>query len=127
VYEPLFLPAELSKLQNVSTERSYRLIPIFVRSNNPNGLLTHQYDSIQSNSFENNLNFFDQKKKVFTYARKVEKKEWVEIWKIISGLQTDEHWKDYIKTDDYTKLNTEEKFEAQWKWADGSDMRTWWD
>ena len=66
-------------------------------------------------------------KKVFTYARKVEKKEWVEIWKIISGLQTDEHWKDYIKTDDYTKLNTEEKFEAQWKWADGSDMRTWWD
>ena len=66
-------------------------------------------------------------KKVFTHARKVENKEWVEIWKIISGLQTDKHWKDYIKTEDYTKLNTEEKFEAQWKWSDGSDMRTWWD
>ena len=66
-------------------------------------------------------------KKVFTHARKVENKEWVEIWKIISGLQTDEHWKDYIKTEDYTKLNTEGKFEAQWKWSDGSDMRTWWD
>ena len=57
----------------------------------------------------------------------VEKKEWVEIWKIISGLQTDEHWKDYIKTEDYTKLDTKGKFEAQWKWSDGSDMRTWWD
>ena len=66
-------------------------------------------------------------KKVFAHARRVEKKEWVEIWKIISGLQTDEHWKDYIKTEDYTKLNTNEKFEAQWKWSDGSDMRTWWD
>jgi hypothetical protein len=66
-------------------------------------------------------------KKVFAHARKLEKTEWVEIWKIISGLQTDEHWKDYIKTEDYTKLNTEGKFEAQWKWSDGSDMRTWWD
>jgi hypothetical protein len=66
-------------------------------------------------------------KKVFAHARRVEKKEWVEIWAIISGLQTDEHWKDYIKTEDYTKLNTEGKFEAQWKWSDGSDMRTWWD
>ena len=66
-------------------------------------------------------------KKVFTHARKVENKEWVEIWKIISGLQTDKNWKDYIKTEDYTKLNTEGKFEAQWKWSDGSDMRTWWD
>jgi len=66
-------------------------------------------------------------KKVFARARKVEKAEWVEMWSIISGLQTDEHWKDYIKTEDYTKLNTEGKFEAQWKWSDGSDMRTWWD
>jgi hypothetical protein len=66
-------------------------------------------------------------KKVFAHARKVEKQEWVEMWAIISGLQTDEHWKDYIKTEDYTKLNTEGKFEAQWKWSDGSDMRTWWD
>jgi hypothetical protein len=66
-------------------------------------------------------------KKVFAHARRVEKKEWVEIWKIISGLQTDEHWKDYIKTEDYTKLDTKGKFEAQWKWSDGSDMRTWWD
>jgi len=66
-------------------------------------------------------------KKVFARARKVEKAEWVEMWSIISGLQTDEHWQDYIKTEDYTKLNTEGKFEAQWKWSDGSDMRTWWD
>jgi hypothetical protein len=66
-------------------------------------------------------------KKVFAHARKLEKTEWVEIWNIISGLQTDEHWKDYIKTEDYTKLDTQGKFEAQWKWSDGSDMRTWWD
>jgi len=66
-------------------------------------------------------------KKVFAHAHKIEKKEWVEIWKIISGLQTDEHWKDYIQTDEYTKLDIQGKFEAQWKWADGSDMRTWWD
>ena len=43
------------------------------------------------------------------------------------GLAGIYNWKDYIKTDDYTKLNTEGKFEAQWKWSDGSDMRTWWD
>lgn len=61
--------------------------------------------------------------KVYSYARKLEDKEWKELWDIFKGQD--------IKQ--YTKLLNSKTKEERIKddiweqWFDGSDMRGWWD
>lgn len=63
-------------------------------------------------------------RKIFNYAKRLEDKEWREIWGIIKGNQTDVEWKSY-----YKGLSEEEKqsYDNWSKWFNGSDMRNWWD
>ena len=63
-------------------------------------------------------------RKIFNYAKRLEDKEWREIWGIIKGNQSDIEWKKY-----YKGLSDKEKHNHDtWaKWFNGSDMRGWWD
>ncbi len=63
-------------------------------------------------------------RKIFNYAKRLEDKEWREIWGIIKGNQSDAEWKKYYKG----LTNEETKDHNSWtKWFDGTDMRGWWD
>jgi hypothetical protein len=63
-------------------------------------------------------------RKIFNYAKRLEDKEWREIWGIIKGNQNDSDWKKIIKS-----LTPEERYshDVYTKWFNGSDMRGWWD
>ena len=63
-------------------------------------------------------------RKIFNYAKRLEDKEWREVWGIIKGNQSDVEWKKYYKglTDEQKK-----SYDSWAKWFDGSDMRGWWD
>jgi hypothetical protein len=63
-------------------------------------------------------------RKIFNYAKRLEDKEWREIWGIIKGNQSDNDWKKISKS-----LTIEERYshDVYTKWFNGSDMRGWWD
>lgn len=63
-------------------------------------------------------------RKIFNYARRLEDKEWREIWGIIKGNQSNIEWKKYYKTLTEEQKNSHDSWA---KWFDGSDMRGWWD
>jgi len=61
--------------------------------------------------------------KIYSYARKLEEKEWKELWNIFKGQDIKQYNK-LLKS----KTKEEQRTNDVWKeWFDGSDMRGWWD
>jgi hypothetical protein len=61
--------------------------------------------------------------KVYNYARKLEDKEWTELWNIFKGQDIKQYSK-LLKS----KTKEEQRNSDVWEeWFDGSDMRSWWD
>jgi len=61
--------------------------------------------------------------KVYAYARKLEEKEWKELWRILEGQQ----YKDYEKTIKHLTPEERRKDDHYYKWFDGSGLNGWWD
>lgn len=76
------------------------------------------FQLIESNPEENEHN-----RKVYNRADEIEKKEWMEIWRILEGQDHNE----YVKLMESTSEEDKRKTDLWYKWFDGSGMKHWWD
>jgi len=76
------------------------------------------FQLIESNPEEKEHN-----RKVYNRADEIEKKEWMEIWRILEGQDHNE----YVKLMESTSEEDKRKTDLWYKWFDGSGMKHWWD
>lgn len=61
--------------------------------------------------------------KVFELSRKIEEREWKELFKILKG----QDYKDYKKFEKTLSVEEKRQTDQYYKWFDGSGLKGWWD